>query len=317
MATYIIRRMLQMILILMLVTIIVFFMIRLLPGDPILLYLSRQDMQEVTEERLAFLRHEVGLDKPLIVQYFDWLGQVAKGDLGVSLINHQKIIDDVKRRLPISFELGILSFIIGFLGIPIGVIAAIRRGSWKDNVLTGVGNLGICIPSFWLGILLIYIFGYKAGWLPIFGFVSPFEDLWGNITHIVMPVICLSLSPIAGDIRLVRSTMLEVMRQDYARTAWSKGLRERAVIFRHALKNALLPVVTMKGMGIASIVGGSVIIEQVFSIPGMGRLSVEALFSQDYSIVQAVLLIDGIVVLGANLLVDISYGWLDPRIRYS
>jgi peptide/nickel transport system permease protein len=293
-------------------------MIRILPGDPVLIYLSRQDMAHITQERLDYIKHLNGLDRPLIVQYFDWLGQTFRGDLGKSLITKRPIVDDIQRRLPISFELGMLSFLISiFFGTAIGIIAAVRRGTWMDNVLTALGNLGICVPSFWLGILLIYLLGYKLGWLPIYGFTSPFTDLTKNIRQIIMPVICLAISPIAGGIRLTRSAMLEVMHQDYVRTAWSKGLQERSVIFKHALKNGLMPVISVLGMSLAGIVGGSVLIETVFSIPGMGRLAVEALFSQDYAVVQATLLFGCIITLGANLITDISYGWIDPRIRYN
>jgi peptide/nickel transport system permease protein len=317
MGTYIVRRVLQMILIMLLVTVMVFLMVRLLPGDPILMFLSSQDLEQITQDQVDHLRHELGLDRPMVVQYFEWLGNVARGDLGRSIINRNKIIDDVKRRLPVTFQLGLLAFILSIIiGIPIGVVAAIKRGSWLDNLLTSLGNLGICVPSFWLGILLIYLFGYKMEWLPIYGYVSPFKDPWGNFTHIIMPVICLGLAPIASGLRLTRSSMLEVLRQDYIRTAWSKGLKQRSIIIGHALKNGLIPVITLKGMTLAAIVGGSVLIETVFSVPGMGRLAVEGLFAKDYTIVQATLLIGGTVTLGANLLVDLSYGWLDPRIRY-
>jgi peptide/nickel transport system permease protein len=317
MGTYIIRRILQMILILLLVTVMVFLMVRLLPGDPILMFLSSQDLNQITQEQIDYLRHDLGLDRPMIVQYFDWVGKVVRGDLGMSVVNRRPLIDDVKRRLPITFQLGALAFIISIvIGIPIGVIAAIKRGTWVDNLLSAFGNLGICVPSFWLGILLIYIVSYKLDLLPMFGYISPFDDPWGNIKHIILPVICLGLAPIATGIRLTRSSMLEVLRQDYIRTAWSKGLKQQSIIIKHALKNGLIPVITMKGMTLAAIVGGSVIIETVFSITGMGRLAVEGLFAQDYTIVQGCLLIAGTVTLCANLLVDLSYGWLDPRIRY-
>jgi peptide/nickel transport system permease protein len=306
-----------MILIMLLVTVLVFLMVRLLPGDPIRMFLSNEAQEEVSLEQVAQLRHEYGLDRPMFLQYITWLGQIVRGDLGQSIITRQKIMNDVKRRVPITFELGIISFILSIvIGIPIGVIAAIRRGTWMDNFLTAFGNLGICVPSFWLGILLIYVIGYKADLLPIFGFTSLTTSVTENIRHIIMPIICLGLAPIATGIRLTRSSMLEVLRQDYIRTAWSKGLKERLVIIRHALKNGLLPVVTVKGMTLAGIIGGSVLIETVFSIPGMGRFAVEGLFAHDYPIVQATLLIGGTVTLGANLLVDLSYGWLDPRIRY-
>ncbi len=318
MQTYIIRRVLQMILILFLVTIIVFFMVRLLPGDPILLYLSQQEMdQTYTLEEIEHLRHEVGLDRPMVIQYFDWLGDVLTGDLGTSIITKRPLIDDVRRRLPISLHIGGLSFLVSIvIGIPLGVVAAVKRNTWWDNVLTTLANFGICTPNFWLGILMIYLIGFKAGWLPIYGYTSPFTDPWLNLKQIIMPVFVLGTSPIASGVRLTRSSMLEVLRQDYIRTAWSKGLRERSVIIGHALKNGLIPVITLKGMTLTAIIGGSVIIETVFSIPGMGRLAVEGMFAQDYTIVQGTLLIFGSVTLAANLLVDISYGWLDPRIRY-
>jgi peptide/nickel transport system permease protein len=306
-----------MMLVLWIVTITVFFMVRLLPGDPIFMYLTRQDMEEITQEQVDQLRHNLGLDRSMIVQYLDWIAHVFEGDLGTSIIHRGKVMDDIKRRLPITMYIGGLAFIISILiGIPLGVIAAVRRGTWMDNILTSLGNLGVTVPSFLVAVLLLYLFGYKLNLLPIFGYVSPFKDLWGNIQRIILPVFCSAIAPIASGVRLTRSSMLEVMHQDYIRTAWSKGLKERMIIFRHALKNGLIPVVTLKGMTLAMIVGGSVIIETVFSIPGMGRLAVEGLFSQDYPVVQGVLLVGGTVTLIANLLVDLSYGWLDPRIRY-
>lgn len=317
MGTYIIRRILQMVIVLLIITFIVFLLVRMLPGDPILMYLTQQDIEEITPEQVAIIRHDLGIDRPLLVQYFDWLGSVLTGDLGTSIIHRGAVIEDIKHRLPITLHLGALAFIISIIvGIPMGVITAVRRGTWMDNFLTSLGNLGVTIPIFWLGILLIYGFGLKLNWLPIYGYTSPFEDPLQNLRQIIMPVFCLSVPAIASAVRLTRSSMLEVLRQDYIRTAWSKGLRERAVIVRHALKNGLIPVITLKGMTLASIVGGSVLIETVFSIPGMGRLAVEGLFSQDYTVVQDVMLITGLVVLASNLLIDLSYGWLDPRVRY-
>jgi peptide/nickel transport system permease protein len=317
MGTYILRRVLQMIVVLLVVSILVFLMVRLLPGDPILMYLTRQDMEAITQEQVEAIRHDLGLDRPIAVQYFTWLAKALSGDLGNSIIHRGRVIDDIKKRLPITLYIGGLAFCISIIvGLPIGVIAAVRRGTWLDNVLTSIGNLGITIPVFWLGILLIYLFGLKLHLLPIFGYTSPLKDFWLSTQQILMPVFCLSVPPIASAVRLTRSSMLEVLRQDYVRTAWAKGLREGVVITRHALKNGLIPVVALKGITLASIVGGSVLIETVFSIPGMGRLAVEALFSQDYTVVQGVILISGIVVVGTNLLIDLSYGWLDPRIRY-
>jgi peptide/nickel transport system permease protein len=318
MQTFLVRRLLQIVLVLLIVTILVFLLVRLLPGDPILMYMTQQNMEILSQDQINVIRHDLGLDRNLAVQYVDWLGKAVRGDLGKSIISRADVADEIARRLPISAFLSGTAFIISIIvGIPLGVISAVRRGSWLDSVLTSVGNLGITMPTFWLGILLIYLFGMKLNWLPIFGFTSPFTDLGQSIQHIILPVFCLSIAPIASDIRMTRSSMLEVMRQDYIRTAWSKGIKERNIIIRHALKNGLIPVITLKGMGLANIVGGSVIIETVFSIPGMGRLAVEGLFSQDYSIVQGIMMVVGSVVLCVNLLVDLSYGWLDPRIRYS
>jgi peptide/nickel transport system permease protein len=318
MQTFIIRRLLQIVLVLLVVTMLVFLMVRLLPGDPILMYMSQQNMEILSQEQIDVIRHEVGIDRNLAVQYVDWLGSALTGDLGKSIINRSDVADEIARRLPISAYLAGIAFIISIIvGIPLGVISAVRRGTWLDSVLTSLGNLGITVPIFWLGILLIYLFGMKLNWLPIFGYTSPFKDFAMSTKQAILPIFCLAVPPIATAIRMTRSSMLEVMRQDYIRTAWSKGLRERSVIINHALKNGLIPVITMKGMSLAGIVGGSVIIETVFSIPGMGRLAVEGLFSQDYTVVQGVMIVVGAVVLTVNLLVDLSYGWLDPRIRYS
>lgn len=291
--------------------------VRALPGDPVLMYLISQKADTMTPQQIAAIKHDLGLDKPMVVQYFDWLGNVLTGDLGKSLVYETPVINDIKKRLPVTLYIGLLSFIIAIIiGIPMGAISAIRRGSWVDSTLTSFGNLGICIPIFWLGILLIYLFSLKLGWLPSFGYTSPFEDFSLNIKQIIMPVFCMSIPEIASSVRLTRSSMLEVLQQDYIRTAYSKGLLERYVIVKHALKNSLVPVVTLKGMSLGSIVGGAVLIETVFSIPGMGRLAVQSLFAHDYVVIQGVMLVIGVVLLAANLLVDLSYAWLDPRVQY-
>ena len=317
MTAYVLRRILQMILVLVIATIVVFLLVRFLPGDPILMFLSSADLEEITQEQVDIIRHDLGLDRNLLVQYFDWLGSAITGDLGNSIIHRQPVIDDITRRIPITLHLASLAFIISIIvGIPMGIVAAVRRTSWMDNILTSLGNLGVTVPIFWLGILLIYAFGLKLDWMPIFGYTSPFDDFWKSTHQIMMPVFCLAVAPISSAVRLTRSSMLEVMRQDYVRTAWAKGLGERSVIITHALKNGIIPVVAFKGLSLAHIIGGSVLVETVFSIPGMGRLAVEALFSQDYTVIQGVMLVTAIVVLVVNLLIDLSYGWLDPRIRY-
>jgi peptide/nickel transport system permease protein len=316
--TFIIRRILFSLIVLIIVSLLVFFAMRILPGDPILIYLSAGQMQEITEEELAFVRHEYGLDKPLPVQYLNWVKSVFIGDFGKSLTQKQTVITLLKQKLPITMYLSIISLIISImLGIPAGILSAVRRGTWVDSVVTIIANIGITIPVFWLGIILIYIFSLKLGWLPVQGYTSPFEDFVKSTRQIIMPVFCLAIFSISSITRQTRSSMLEVMRQDYVRTAWSKGLSERLVIMKHGLKNGLIPVITLIGMSLSMVVGGSVLIETVFNIPGLGRLLVTAVFVKDYQVVQGFTFIIAIIVLLTNLIVDISYGWFDPRIRYS
>jgi peptide/nickel transport system permease protein len=317
MVTYIIRRIVQAILVIIVITFLVFLVVRLLPGDPILIYLSSQDVQTLTTDQIDAARAEFGLDKPLPLQYIDWIGDLFRADLGMSIFYHQKVSSLISQRLPVTLILGVIAFIIStLLGILAGSISALRRGKWIDTVVTVVANIGITVPAFWLGILLIYFFGLKLDWLPRFGYVSPIIDPGDFILHAILPVVCLAIFPIASTTRQTRSSILEVTRQDYIRTAWAKGLRERVIIMRHMLKNGLIPVVTLSGIGLSHILGGSVLIETVFNIPGMGRLGVEAIQSQDYAIIQAIILFTALMVVLVNLIVDITYGWLDPRIRY-
>ncbi len=318
MTAYIIRRMILAVVVLLLVSIFVFLALRLLPGDPVLMYMSASSVQQITEEQLDLVRHEFGLDKTLPMQYFDWIGGVLHGDFGTSILNKSPVMQEILKRLPITLYIGVLAFIVAIIvGIPAGVLCAIRRGSWSDNVVTTFANLGITVPVFWLGIILIYIFALYLKWLPVMGYTSPFTNFWLSTKQLLMPVFCLAVGPLAGNARQARSSMLEVIGKDYIRTAWAKGLRERAVILRHALKNGLMPVVTLSGIGVGTILGGSVLIEQVFNIPGMGRLAVTSVMNQDYPYVQAIALIMAASVVLANLLVDISYGWLDPRVHYN
>ncbi len=317
MLTYLVRRIIQSIVVILIVTVIVFVGMRLLPGDPIYMLFNPNQVANLTLEEIEQIRHAAGLDRPLLVQYFSWLGDVFQGNLGESILTKEPISKDLVKRIPITAYYGIIAFILGtIIGIPFGIISAIRRGSWIDTIVTTLANLGITVPTFWLGIMLIWLFSVKLGWLPVIGYTSPFEDLALSLKKLIMPVFCMTIFPIAGYARQSRSSMLEVLRQDYIRTAWSKGLRERAVIIGHALKNSLIPIVTLAGMGISAIVGGSVLIEQVFSIPGMGRLAVDSLFQHDYTYVQGITLVMTAIVVVSNLLVDVSYGWLDPRIRY-
>jgi peptide/nickel transport system permease protein len=318
MGAYIIRRLFQGLIVLILVTLLVFLLMRLLPGDPLMVYLSSGEIQNMTLEDIRAIRHQLGLDSPLFVQYYDWLKGIFHGDLGTSFILHEKVAPLIKDAIPITAYIGSIAFVIGtFLGILFGAIAALRRGTWIDTVVTVLGNLGITVPAFWVGILLIYLLALQLSWLPVSGYTSPFKDLWLSIRQIIMPVFCLAIGPIAGLARQTRSCMLEVVQQDYIRTAWSKGLREQIIVVRHQIKNALIPVITILGMQVGVVFGGSVLIETVFNIPGVGRLMTNAIFEQDFQIVQAGVLIMAVVVILSNLIVDIAYGWLDPRIRYT
>jgi peptide/nickel transport system permease protein len=318
MAAYIVRRLLIGVVILLLVTILVFLIMRLLPGDPLMLFISQRNLGTLTLEQLAELRHQYGLDQPLAVQYLTWLGGIFHGDLGQSIFYSQDVSYIIAQRMPVTIYLGIFSFLISTtLGVLFGVICALRRGTWIDNLVTVLANLGITVPTFWVGILLIYLFSLQLGWLPTSGFTSPFDDFGLSIRKIIMPVFCMSLFSIASLCRQTRSSMLEVVGQDYIRTAWAKGLREKLIITRHTIKNAMIPVITIMGMQVGMIFGGAVLIETVFNIPGMGKLLTSSAFSHDYQIVQAGVLIIATITVLSNLIVDISYGWFDPRIRYN
>jgi peptide/nickel transport system permease protein len=319
MSAYIIRRLFLSLIVLLLVSIAVFFAMRLLPGDPLLIYLAQQSqrLQDLPPEVIEQMRHEYGLDKSLPVQYINWLRGIIRGDLGSSYFYRQQVRTLLLARFPITLYLGVLALIVSItIGILSGMLAATRRGKWMDSVITLLTNIGVTVPIFWLGILLIYVFGLKLQLLPIAGFTSPFVDFGLSVKQIIMPVICESFFGIASNARQMRSSMLEVLGQDYIRTAWSKGLPERTVIFKHTLKNSLIPVITLIGMGVGFIFGGSVLVETVFAIPGIGRLLVASIFNHDYLVVQGVTLIIAVVVTLVNLLIDISYGWFDPRIRY-
>ena len=318
MTTYIVKRLIQALFVLILVTLIVFFVMRLLPGDPIIIYVAQTaELEAMPPEMLDKLRAEFGLDKPIMVQYANWMSGIFRGNFGTSIFYRENVSTLLLERFPVTLHLGILALIISsILGIGLGLVAAIRRGKWMDTVVTPLTYIGISIPVFWLGILLIYGFGLKLGWLPICGYTSPFDDFWLSTRQLVLPVLCLALFGLAANARQMRSSMLEVIRQDYIRTAWSKGLSERNIIVKHAMKNSLIPVITLIGISVRIMFGGTVLIEIVFAIPGVGRLLVSSIFGQDYVVVQAVTFMIAVIVLVVNLIVDISYGWLDPKIQY-
>ncbi|MDE3077645.1 MAG: ABC transporter permease [Chloroflexota bacterium] len=317
MIAYIIRRLLHAAVVVVVVSMMVFVVMRLLPGDPVLMYLTSGDLQSASPQQIAQLRHDYGLDKPLVVQYVDWAGHVLHGDLGKSILFHYSVTQELARRFPISLSLALMALVIGILiGPLLGAVSAIRRGTWLDTFLTVMATVGITAPSFWVGIIMIYVLGLKLGLLPIYGYTSPLADLGASVRQSIMPVAVLAVFPIASAARQTRSSVLEVVGQDYIRTAWSKGLSERVVVARHVLKNALMPVATIQGEILRNIVAGAVVVETVFVIPGMGRLLVNGMLSSDYPVVEGIILLVAVVVVMANLLVDILYAWLDPRIQY-
>lgn len=313
MVDYIVRRLVQMVFVLLVLSLLCFFLLHLIPGDPVLAILG----DEPTQEEIDYLRKELGLDRPLIVQYFSWLLGVFKGDLGTSIMYRESVSSLIISRILPTVHIGIIAFLISILiGVPMGIIAAVKRGSLIDDVISTSANVGMAIPNFWLGILGIYFLSLKLGWLPVQGYVSPFDDFMGSMKYIILPALVLGFSSMAILARQARSSMLEIIRKDYVRTARSKGIRNRVIITKHVFKNAIIPVVTIAGLMLPNVVGGSVIVEQVFNINGFGRLMLQSVFDQDIVVVQGCLIVIAIVVSLANLLVDISYAYLDPRIRY-
>jgi peptide/nickel transport system permease protein len=289
----------------------------MLPGDPIEMIVAQNTLADFGPEYYEQLKHEYGLDRPIPLQYINWFGKVLSGDFGRSILHNYDIGKDMASRLTVTLILGLTAFVISFIVGPLlGMISAIRRGKLFDNVVTVIATLGITAPTFWVGILLIFFLGVKLELLPLYGYTLPWKDLGLSIRQSIMPVFVIALGPIASSARQTRSSVIEVLGEDYVRTAWAKGLREKAVIFRHVLKNSLMPVVTLQGTMLRLIVGGSVIVETVFVIPGLGKMMVDAMLSNDYPVIQAATLVMTFVVVISSLIVDLLYGWLDPRIQY-
>ena len=308
----VLRRLALSIPILLLVSIMVFSLIHLIPGDPVTVMLG----QEATPEVKQALRHELGLDRPLVIQYFVWLGRVVRGDLGRSLVDRTSVLDQIRLRLPATIELALGAFLIALLiAIPAGVLSATRRGSAVDHASTILALGGLSLPSFWLAMLLIIVFAVKLQWLPASGYVPFFENPRANLTAMILPMFATGIRELAFLMRMLRSSMLEVLHADYVRTARAKGLRERAVVLRHALRNGLVPVVTSSGLIIAGLLGGLVITELIFSIPGFGRLIVDAIFQRDFITVQGAILVSAVLVVLVNLVVDLLLVLIDPRIK--
>ncbi|MCE5312700.1 MAG: ABC transporter permease [Nitrospiraceae bacterium] len=320
---YIARRMLMMIPMIVGITLITFSVVHLAPGDPVAV--ETEMSPKASAQARENLKKLYGLDKPLHIQYFDWLKRFVKLDFGTSFVDSKKVIDKITERIPITLTINLLSlFLIFIIAVPIGVISATRQYSLFDKLSTIFVFIGFSTPSFWLALLLMMFFGVALGMLPISGIqsldvsgMSFFGRLLDWAKHLILPVGISAFGGIAGLSRYSRSSMLEVIRQDYIRTARAKGLKESAVIFHHALKNALLPIVTILGLAVPGLIGGSVIFETIFAIPGMGQLFYDSAMARDYPTIMGVLVIGSVLTLIGNFLADISYALVDPRIRVS
>jgi len=333
-AQFIVRRLLSLIPVMLGVSIVVFALIRMIPGDPVIIMLGERARPEDIER----VREEMGFNRPIYIQYFEWVGRILRGDLGTSIINRTAVMDELKYRLSATVEMIIVGMIIGLIiGIGIGILSALRRNSWLDLVATAGALLGVSMPIYWLALILIYALAVNRQIFPPSarldvnldvvrrtGFMLIDTLMMGDIRlflnalwHLVLPGTVLSTVVMPILARLTRASMLEVMRQDYVRTADAKGLQRRVVIVRHALKNALLPIVTVVGLQLGGLLGGALLTETIFSWPGMGLWTYRAILSRDYPIVQGAVLVSATIYVVVNLLVDISYAYLDPRIRYS
>lgn len=297
---------------LLFVSMLVFGLQQLLPGDPAKILAGEEQDPNV----VAYLRQKMHLDEPLPLRYGYWMAGVLKGDLGESVRTQQPVLELVLQKLPVTVELALLAFAIALtIGIPAGIIAAVGRGTCWDALANGMALWGISTPNFWLGILMILLFSVQLGWLPASGYVSPFEDLAGNLAAMVMPAFVLGNAIAAVLMRHTRSAMLQVMSSDYVRTARSKGLAERSVVLKHALRNALTPIITLGALELGTLLSGAVLTEQVFTIPGFGKLIVDSVFNRDYAVVQGVVLVTATAYITLSLLADLTYFAVNPRLR--
>ena len=316
MQTYILRRLLLVIPTLFLVTLIIFFVIRLIPGDIIDVMAAR--MHYFTDVTRADLEEKLGLDVPVQVQYVRWLKNlVLHRTLGDSLWQKTSVVDEVLIRVPVTIELGILGLLVSLLiGVPIGIYSAMHQDTIGDHIARSIAIIFISVPGFWLGTMVVVFPSIWWGYMPSITLIPFSEDPIGNLKMFIVPATVLGMAMGGLTMRMTRTMMLEVLRQDYVRTAWAKGLRERQVVVRHALKNALIPVVSLVGLMVSVMIGGSVVIEEIFSLPGMGRLTLNVVSQRDYTVVSGVLLFFGTGMILVNLVIDLLYAYLDPRIRY-
>ena len=319
MGQYALQRALLFIPTLLVATTLVFGLFWVVPGDPALTILAggEGDTGSVAPEQLQQLRQKLGLDRPVYVQYASWLGDVVRGDLGTSLWYKTPVWDQLKDRFLVTMELAVMAILLAVgAAVPLGVISAVKQDTGFDYLSRVFSVVGIALPTFWLGTLLVYALASFFQWLPPLGYATLREDPLLNLQQLILPALTLAFTDLAFTARVTRSTMLEVMREDYLRTARAKGLMERLVVGRHALKNALLPVLTVSGYQFARLLGGVIIVESIFVVPGMGTLLIDSIVHRDFIVIQAVVLLIAAVVLTLNLLIDLLYGVLDPRIRY-
>ena len=320
MSAYLIKRVLLFIPTLILVSIIIFAIMRVVPGDPALAILAGVDGEgEYTQDQLDRLRSSMGTNQPIVAQYFQWIGKAVRGDMGTSFwYNNVPVMDELKKRFPVTLQLAVMSIIISFIvAVPIGVITAVKQDTWADYLgkLWSIG--GVALPTFWVGILMVFSLARFLDWLPPLNYADLWEDPLTNLQQMIFPALALGYHNTAFTARITRSSMLEVMREDYIRTARSKGLGELIVLFRHALKNAFMPVITVSGWQFSRLLGGAVLIEIIFLVPGIGQLMVDSVSKRDFNVIQAVILLAAVSVLTLNLVVDLAYAWLNPRVRYS
>ncbi len=313
MGKYILRRLALMVPVAFLVSIMVFLLVHLTPGDPVQLMLGA----EAGPDTIAAMRHELGLDRPLPVQYVSWLAHALSGNLGYSIRTHQPVLQAIVERLPASIELASAAMLIALcVAIPLGIISAVARNPLADFVAASLALMGVALPNFFLGILLIFFFALQLRLVPPSGYVPLSEDAAGNLGHLLLPALTLGAAIAAVVMRQTRSSLMEALAQEWALVARAKGLSERAVVLAHALKNALIPVVTVVGLQMGTLLGGAVITETLFAWPGLGKLAIDNIFAHDYFVVQSIVLFFAAIFMVSNLAVDLVYGLLNPRIRY-
>jgi peptide/nickel transport system permease protein len=310
---YFLKRLLVAIPSLLIASVIVFSLVRLIPGDVVTLMMEENQYAKDLEE----MRRKLGLDRPIHVQYLEWIWRAVRGDFGQSLYTGRPVLGELATRLPVSLELGAIALLVAILvGVPIGIVSAVRQDTAHDYVARSGAILGLSVPGFWLGTLVVVLPAIYLGWSPSIQYVRFETNPWGHVVQFFIPGILLGIASAATVMRLTRTQLLEVLRQDYVRTAWAKGLAERRVVLKHCLKNALIPVVTVLGIQVAQILSGTVIFESIFGLPGMGRFLFDAISERDYPVIQAINLAVVTTVVLVNLVVDMTYAWLDPRIRY-